>query len=168
MFVTIPVGRHLVACRGDRAHEIRTLLGHPSKHEEGCPRFARFENFHHSHRVPLDAQLTSLPCFTRDHALQAVGVKPVLDVDRQRGTDGIPDAWRSCWPSQFVLQELMPAFAELPHVFRFGKRKVVGVNHIQRARLCSARPQVEQHADDQPGAFALGALNNPVKRIRMS
>ena len=59
----------------------------------------------------------------------------------------------------------MPAFAELLHMFRFGKRKVVGVAHIQRARPCSARPQVEQHADNQPSAFALGALNDPVKRI---
>ena len=42
------------------------------------------------------------------------------------------------------LQELVPAFSELLHVFRFGERKVLGVNHIQRARPCSAGPQVEQ------------------------
>ena len=56
------------------------------------------------------------------------------------------------------LQQPMPAFAKLPHVFRFRKRKVTPVVHVERRWLCPIRSQIAEYADEKPGALALGPL----------
>src|SRR5215469_8257222 len=67
--MTIPVRCQLMARRGNGAHQLRTFLGYPAEHEEGCTGMARIENFQYSHGISLDPQLAFLPDSTRDQAL---------------------------------------------------------------------------------------------------
>jgi hypothetical protein len=91
-----------VALAGDAPHHIWKSLRDPTKNEEGRARVLLRKKIKQSIDIGLHAQLAIIPFRSRDGSGIALGLKPILNVDRQNIAEFSHGPQGSCNCPRFV------------------------------------------------------------------
>ena len=72
-----------MACRGNLAHDLRTLARYPAEHEEGSPNRAPCEHFKERPCALAHARAKRVPRPAVNDLRESLDLEIVLDVDRE-------------------------------------------------------------------------------------